>query len=668
MDQLFFQVKAIRKGIKPPRWRRAYVPGNITFAQMAAVLEEILDLPASEWYEFEFFNSKYRFIEWHEEDDKISDFYYTYLNAPDTFVNEWMLQNSWFTFRIRSGHGECPEYRIEIEKALSQIFLGKEKEPLTYPLILKEISIKEDDCWMGRTIVSINDILREKYFLTERKAEYLGYVDLKNNILGGQGIRFCREMVNREIHFKYSANFQISRFAEQIGNLLYEEGIDVSKDGLKKRFENEKSIRQIVPLDNGERISLKDLKRRNPSMEEALMAYTKQDLSDIAEKIGYSLTVAKKEKIVYELARYLLEPQNMRNLLLRASEEELDFFEAAMKRGCFVPSKEEESLLETIYDLCYITEFEDGAVEIPVEVCTVYEILLKNDYRSFHKKAYWLLQCMYCFNWLLAVAPVKILYRMYLKDKNMEKDFSSFMNIWNKIPEALKSSLISDGKVIDKGTLKDNLYLKIQEQQINMDYYIPERQEIIAFDENSYPANEEAYRKLSDFFREDMKLEKSECHELCVEAFRLFSAGGGIKDYLDFFYSKEIGFSSDTQIKKLVDLLTDVNNNTRMFRLKGHKPLEVLLQMSPEELYGDYEKPVIVPMSSVAAQLLETGRDELEKMGVEVDVESNAAEIPVLHFGNGLKGESGREIRKIYPNDPCPCGSGKKYKKCCGRK
>lgn len=22
---------------------------------------------------------------------------------------------------------------------------------------------------------------------------------------------------------------------------------------------------------------------------------------------------------------------------------------------------------------------------------------------------------------------------------------------------------------------------------------------------------------------------------------------------------------------------------------------------------------------------------------------------------------------KLYPNDPCPCGSGKKYKKCCGR-
>lgn len=25
------------------------------------------------------------------------------------------------------------------------------------------------------------------------------------------------------------------------------------------------------------------------------------------------------------------------------------------------------------------------------------------------------------------------------------------------------------------------------------------------------------------------------------------------------------------------------------------------------------------------------------------------------------------KLVKIYPNDPCPCGSGKKYKKCCGR-
>ena len=32
------------------------------------------------------------------------------------------------------------------------------------------------------------------------------------------------------------------------------------------------------------------------------------------------------------------------------------------------------------------------------------------------------------------------------------------------------------------------------------------------------------------------------------------------------------------------------------------------------------------------------------------------------------KGPVKRDNAKIYPNDPCPCGSGKKYKNCCGRK
>ncbi len=33
-----------------------------------------------------------------------------------------------------------------------------------------------------------------------------------------------------------------------------------------------------------------------------------------------------------------------------------------------------------------------------------------------------------------------------------------------------------------------------------------------------------------------------------------------------------------------------------------------------------------------------------------------------------VKAPKKREEKKVYPNDPCPCGSGKKYKQCCGRK
>ena len=33
-----------------------------------------------------------------------------------------------------------------------------------------------------------------------------------------------------------------------------------------------------------------------------------------------------------------------------------------------------------------------------------------------------------------------------------------------------------------------------------------------------------------------------------------------------------------------------------------------------------------------------------------------------------VRGPKKRAEKKVYPNDPCPCGSGKKYKQCCGRK
>ena len=38
-----------------------------------------------------------------------------------------------------------------------------------------------------------------------------------------------------------------------------------------------------------------------------------------------------------------------------------------------------------------------------------------------------------------------------------------------------------------------------------------------------------------------------------------------------------------------------------------------------------------------------------------------------LYHEQKIAGTVKREGKKVYPNDPCPCGSGKKYKKCCGK-
>ena len=56
------------------------------------------------------------------------------------------------------------------------------------------------------------------------------------------------------------------------------------------------------------------------------------------------------------------------------------------------------------------------------------------------------------------------------------------------------------------------------------------------------------------------------------------------------------------------------------------------------------------------------------KIEQEVKREQVATPIATNKDDSGVKAPKKRADEKVYPNDPCPCGSGKKYKHCCGRK
>ena len=95
----FYQIKAIRKNTKPPIWRRAFVPDNITFTQLAIVLQKLLDIPETPSYEFEFYASKIRFIEWDDTEDYRGDYYYSYISAQETYINDYLDNEKWFNFK-----------------------------------------------------------------------------------------------------------------------------------------------------------------------------------------------------------------------------------------------------------------------------------------------------------------------------------------------------------------------------------------------------------------------------------------------------------------------------------------------------------------------------------------------------------------------------------------
>ena len=66
-------------------------------------------------------------------------------------------------------------------------------------------------------------------------------------------------------------------------------------------------------------------------------------------------------------------------------------------------------------------------------------------------------------------------------------------------------------------------------------------------------------------------------------------------------------------------------------------------------------------------------QEEIVKLLFHIKVEQKVEREQVMKATGTNKDDTAtrapkkREAAKIYPNDPCPCGSGKKYKQCCGR-
>ncbi len=56
----------------------------------------------------------------------------------------------------------------------------------------------------------------------------------------------------------------------------------------------------------------------------------------------------------------------------------------------------------------------------------------------------------------------------------------------------------------------------------------------------------------------------------------------------------------------------------------------------------------------------------VRKENIVVQRTQVARPVMASHGGDGVKKPKKREAEKVGRNDPCPCGSGKKYKKCCG--
>ena len=104
--------------------------------------------------------------------------------------------------------------------------------------------------------------------------------------------------------------------------------------------------------------------------------------------------------------------------------------------------------------------------------------------------------------------------------------------------------------------------------------------------------------------------------------------------------------------------------------------MEQLRQGAGLQAYGQRDPLVEYKMNGYEMfdEMTENIKEDTVRALLHVRVEQKVEREQVARVTGTNKDESAvkapvkRMDAKIYPNDPCPCGSGKKYKQCCGRK
>ena len=141
-----------------------------------------------------------------------------------------------------------------------------------------------------------------------------------------------------------------------------------------------------------------------------------------------------------------------------------------------------------------------------------------------------------------------------------------------------------------------------------------------------------------------------------------------------FYEDKEALFTEPEQIREIERVvLLKVIDRKWMDHIDD---MEILRQGIGLTAYGQRDPVVEYKMAAfdMFNSMITSIQEDTVRMLYHVHVEQKIEREQVAKVTGTNKDDSSarkpvqRKEIKVYPNDPCPCGSGKKYKQCCGRK
>lgn len=201
----------------------------------------------------------------------------------------------------------------------------------------------------------------------------------------------------------------------------------------------------------------------------------------------------------------------------------------------------------------------------------------------------------------------------------------------------------------------DFYYSRSENTTVN--YYKPMRAEVLYYEKHSFNRQSVYYKR----FRQLLRRQKvNVSFNVLMRFFETnIQLGRSLSDLLNEIKNQRLlTFNSEADLFKFAELYTDVHNHTRLWELAGNTPHEMFVEMQELGLLEDQGQEQVGPELERGDKSVSMGELSMGELSMG---ERNGRGISKPNVSRKIKNVVGR-------NDPCPCGSGKKYKKCCLRK
>lgn len=211
----------------------------------------------------------------------------------------------------------------------------------------------------------------------------------------------------------------------------------------------------------------------------------------------------------------------------------------------------------------------------------------------------------------------------------------------------------------------DARYFEHRQMQQGKPYFVPDKNQLLEYEDTFFCEETPEKRALQRFIEDELELNGEKKEEVFEEIlYSLRWSSDDLQHILDYLGEMAVRFRSQQAVEQFAQLYSAFSNATRMGCNRGFTPDEMMKMVPPKEQVREIS---IGPNIRRAIQTGEMDIDDIRKQVLEMELPNEAVRFDMLRQLAEIKPPAVQteKRRKIGRNDPCPCGSGKKYKKCC---